>query len=892
MIQRIFGQTHVTVRSASNDSPRAPRTAFAIGCLVSALIAAPAHAQTQNVSLQASHDNTLYEDLMGTTSNGRGAYLFVGDNGAGVKRRGIVRFDLASIPAGATITSVSLSMNVSRTRAGLQSIALHRATSSWGEGTSDAGGEEGIGAPATTGDATWIHRFYPSTLWATPGGDFAPAASATTSVDTGSTTWSSAAMVADAQAWVNNPATNFGWVLKGNEVGSVTAKRFDSRQHPTLSRRPVLNITYTGPAPYSGACCLPTGNCTVTLAGQCENQGGVYQGNGMSCSPNPCPPPPTGACCLPSGTCITASALNCASQSGVYQGDNTSCTPNPCPPALTPFVDPLPLPGLAQPTTGVIGGSAHYDIAVSRFPQQLHRDLPPTICYGYNGSYPGPTILARRGFPITVTYINDLRDDQGQLLAAHDLHADECVHGPDMNGQTPFVITHLHGGHVPADSDGYPEAAIAPGEESSLYTYPNNQPAATLWYHDHALGLTRLNTIMGIAGFYLLRDSIADALSLPAGPYEIGLAIQDRSFYQDGRFKYPEMWMEHFFGDFLLVNGKVWPYLNVDQGKYRFHMLNGSTSRVYTLSLSNGRLITQIGSDGGLLEYPVPQASITLLPGERADTIIDFSGLPTGTQVILQNSAPAPYPGEPGVGVIPNVMKFIVTNQVGDTDPIPPSLTTITPIPASSALRERSFVLRTIPFACAHGSESADHGGFMWAINDLLWDDIVEQPRLGTTEIWSWINRSNIPHPMHMHLVQVQILNRQAFTVIDGVPTPTGPIILPPPQEQGWKDTVNSPPGQITRVIVRWENFDGLYPYHCHMLEHEEHSMMRQFRARPTCPGDANDDGVVNFADITTILANFTATGPRGIQGDANLNGMVDFSDATSTLANFGVSCQ
>ncbi|MBL8745728.1 MAG: multicopper oxidase domain-containing protein [Phycisphaerae bacterium] len=869
------------------------------GAMAGLVLAASVSAsgQTQNVSLRASHDNTLYEDGFGLTSNGKGQYMFVGVNGGSVKRRGIIRFDVSAIPPGSTITSVTLTMNMSRSNAGVQSVALHRVLAGWGEGSSDAGAEEGSGATAKPGDATWIHRLFPDTFWTNAGGDFAPGASASTSVNTGSTSWSSSGMVADVQSWVNSGATNFGWVLKGNEVGSRTAKRFDSREHPTPSRRPVLNLTYTGAPPLSGACCLPSGDCAITLAGQCENQGGTYQGNGAGCSPNPCPPPPTGGCCNPTtGACTTTTALNCAATGGVYLGDNVSCSPNPCPPGLVPFVDALPIPAVATPTTGVAGGAAHYDMVITRFTQKLHRDLPPTTVYGYAGTYPGPTIEAHAGQPVTVRWVNDLRSTSGQLLTTHDLLVDECLHGPDAAGPLPLTVTHLHGGHVPASSDGYPEDTFGPGSSSAVYDYPNNQRGATLWYHDHALGITRLNVYMGLAGFYLLRDATDDALNLPRGEYEIPLVIQDRSFFQDGRLKYNDIWMEHFFGDFILVNGKVWPFLNVAQGKYRFRLLNGSGSRAYTLSLSNGRPITQIGSDGGLLGFPVPRMSVTILPGERADVVIDFAGIAPGTSVILQNSAPAPFPGEDGVGVVPNVMKFVVGSQPGHTDAVPATLSPVTPIPASTALRERPLVLRTVPFMCMHASErdfvnGTGHGETMWAINDLMWDDIVERPRLGTTEIWSWINRSNITHPMHMHLVEFQVLNRQAFTVVDGVPTPTGPIILPPPEEKGWKDTVQSPPGMITRVIAKFEHYTGLFSYHCHILEHEDNEMMRQFLSRPECRGDANDDGVVNFADVTTVLAQFGATGPRGIQGDANLNGFVDFGDVTTVLANFGNSC-
>jgi spore coat protein A len=286
----------------------------------------------------------------------------------------------------------------------------------------------------------------------------------------------------------------------------------------------------------------------------------------------------------------------CTASGGTYQGDNVSCATDLCPITLTPFVDALPVPPLATPISGSIGGTATYNIAIQQVTQKLHRDLPATTVWGYNGMYPGPTIVASVDQPVTVHWLNDLRQN-GVLRTTHYLPVDLCVHGPDTEGNTPRVVAHLHGGHVAASSDGYPTNTILPGQQQTT-VYPNHQVAGTLWYHDHALGITRLNVMMGLAGFYLLFDPAEASLNLPSGEFEIGLAIQDRSFHSDGSLKYPEMWMDHFFGDFVLVNGKVWPYLNVKQGKYRFRMLEGSNSRSYVLSLSNGAPFTVIGTEG------------------------------------------------------------------------------------------------------------------------------------------------------------------------------------------------------------------------------------------------------------------------------------------------------
>ncbi len=188
---------------------------------------------------------------------------------------------------------------------------------------------------------------------------------------------------------------------------------------------------------------------------------------------------------------------------------------------------------------------------------------------------------------------------EGELRTEHILPVDLCLHGPNMQGNTPRTVVHLHGGHVAAENDGYPEDTMLPGEEQTFF-YPNLQLPATVWFHDHALGITRLNVYMGLAGLFLIRDQFEADLGLPSGDFEIPLVIQDRSFNADGSLAYPAAWQDHFFGEYVLVNGKVWPYLEVRRGLYRFRLLNGSNSRVYTLSLSNGASFQQIGTDGGL----------------------------------------------------------------------------------------------------------------------------------------------------------------------------------------------------------------------------------------------------------------------------------------------------
>lgn len=919
---------------------------------------------SQQVTFTSVLDNTLYQDAAGALSNGKGQVFFAGTTNAPLIRRGLVAFDTTSIPTNAVISNAQLKLYMSYTQANAaHDVTVHNALGSWGEGTSDASGNETGGAASTVNDATWIHRFYSSILWTTPGGDFNATPSATTNVGTalGFYTWSSPGLIADVQTWVAIPSANRGWLLRCDEVATRTHRGFDTREGADSTRRPMLIVTYTIPQ-ITGACCFPDGTCQVLTFANCGNQGGLYQGNGTLCTPNPCPQP-TGACCFPDGTCQTLTALNCTSQNGIYQGNGstcspntcpqpmgaccfpdgscqvltasdctaqgglyqgnaTSCAPNPCPQPtgaccfangtcavltqstcgmqggsyqgnfapctpnpcpqptgacclnsgycvvvsadscamqlgtyqgdnsacatdlcpiiLTPYLDALPIPPLATPTTGTPGGAATYDMDIVQFQQALHQQLPPTIVWGFEGMYPGPTILATRDIPITVNWHNDLRDEMGNLRTTHYLPVELCIHGAENAAK---VVTHLHGGHVPMASDGYPYDWIMPGQSAS-YFYPNHQLPSLIWYHDHALGVTRLNVYMGLAGGYVITDAFEQSLALPSGPYDVPLVIQDRNFYPNGSLRYPAVHQEHFFGDKMLVNGKVWPYFNVKQGKYRLRALNGCNSRTLRLAFSNGLAFHQIGTDGGLLQAPVAMTDVLLGAGERADLIVDFSSLPAGTEIVLLNSAAAPYPNGNAMHELTNVMKFIVTSQVGHTAPLPATLHPLDAFNPNDAHVTRDFVLRKMPDACT---------GSMWMINDLPYDTITEYPLLGTIETWNFINRSGVSHPMHLHLVMFQVLNRQDFDVVNDQIVPVGDPIPPEQNEIGWKDTVMVHPNQMTRVIMKFENYTGKYSYHCHILEHEEHEMMRQFQS--ICrKGDTNQDTRVNGMDIQLFV--------------------------------------
>ncbi len=826
-------------------------------------------------------DNTLYDT--GTTntflSDGAGETFTAGRTKDGFRRRGVIAFTGLStnIPAGAVITSVTLRlyMEQSSDPTNLRPVKLYRLLADWGEGTSNVNGGEGKGTTPTPGDATWFHRFYNTNFWSAPGGDFLSTARATTMVPNanGYVTWASSDLVADVQAWLSSPATNFGWLVMGDESTNHTTRQFSSRQSKTDAHRPRLVVEYTSSDPV-GACFLPNGSCGIMTSNQCFAAGGTWAGPNTTC------PPPTGACCLTNGTCTNVTASECAALSGTYQGDNVPCSSNLCPIVLTPFVDPLPILSPLQPSNGVAGGQAYYQIRMQEFTQKLHRDLPLTRVWGYAGAYPGPLILASHNQPVTVKWINDLRDASGNLRTNHYLPVDTCLKGPDTAGAAARTVVHLHGGHVPPESDGYPEATILPGQQATN-AYPNNQPAAMIWFHDHAMGITRLNVYMGLAGLYVIRDASEAALGLPSGPYEIPLVIQDRQFNPDGSLSYPASWMQDFFGDKILVNGKVWPYLNVKQGKYRFRLLNGSNARSYTLGLSSGASFQQVGTDDGLLSTPVTLNQVTLGPGERADTVMDFSAYAPGTAVFLTNGAPAPFPGSPGVGVISNVIKFAVIAGAGYTNSIPATLVSVPPIPTNSAALERTFVLQKTNDACT---------GERWQINGLGFDTLTEFPELGSTEIWDFINPSGMSHPMHMHLVSFQVLDRQPFVLSNNIVVPAGPPVAASANESGWKDTVQVMPYQIVRVIATFTDYLGRYPYHCHILEHEDQEMMRQFQVvavAPSITGSPTNRAII-AGQSTTFTVTASGTAPLSYQWwfkDAPLPGATDESyTLTNTL--------
>lgn len=500
------------------------------------------------------------------------------------------------------------------------------------------------------------------------------------------------------------------------------------------------------------------------------------------------------------------------------------------PTVLEKYVDALPIPAVIK-SKGINRLSPYYEVTMTQFTQKLHRDLNPTTVWGYNGTYPGPTFEVMRGRPIWVKWIN-------KLPTTHLLPIDPTIHGAQPPNPAVRTVVHLHGGNVPPQSDGFPEDWFTPGSSDTDF-YPNQQQAATLWYHDHALGITRLNVYAGLEGFYLLRDTHENLLRLPRGKYEIPMVIQDRSFNTDGSLFYPDtgsgthpIWVPEFFGDTIVVNGKIWPFLEVEPRKYRFRLLNGSNSRFYNLKLASGQPFYQIGTDGGLLPSPVQVNEILLAPAERADVVVDFSEH-AGETILLTNDARTPFPdGDlPDPQTTGQIVQFKVTLPFSRRHPglLPPRLGPFKKFNERQAIKVRDQSLNEVLI----GDEPE-----ILLLNGLKWSDPIEDnPRLGTVEIWRLINLTGDTHPIHLHLVQFQILDRQPFDVAKYKATGelvfTGPAVPPAANEAGWKDTVRANTDEVTRIIMRFADFAGEYVWHCHILEHEDNEMMRPYKVVP-----------------------------------------------------------
>lgn len=511
------------------------------------------------------------------------------------------------------------------------------------------------------------------------------------------------------------------------------------------------------------------------------------------------------------------------------------------PASLERYVDPLPIPKRLLPQT-THKDAISYRIRMLEFRQQLHSQLPSTKLWGYESQYPGPTFEAFRGKPIVVQWEN-------HLPTQHIFAIDPHIHGAMPPAPAVRTVPHLHGSRTRSESDGLPEKWFAPGS-SARYSYPNNQQAATLWYHDHAVGITRLNVYAGLSGFFLLRDEEERSMNLPSDDYEIPLLVQDRTLDDQGQLVYaPTMedgkqlpqgvWGPEFFGDLPVVNGAIYPYLEVEPCRYRLRVLNGSNSRFFNLFLNLAKRPTdipslvpfhQIGTDGGFLPKPAAINNLLLGPAERADLIVDFSGL-DGKIVTLSNNAQSPFPGWVMINgrhaALYELMQFRVTRPVsskGKTFSMP-NTRPFSKLEETASIATRDFVL----------AERLDPQGKSLGvrINDKGYDDpVTETVKLGSIEKWRFINTTDDAHPMHLHLVQFQILQRQGFNPVafhNGRLELVGVFRPPEAHEAGWKDTAVVNPQDVLTILVRFEGYAGRYVFHCHMLEHEDNDMMRPY---------------------------------------------------------------
>jgi len=480
------------------------------------------------------------------------------------------------------------------------------------------------------------------------------------------------------------------------------------------------------------------------------------------------------------------------------------------------FSQPLTLPPALRPTAGGV------ELTQQVTSTEIIPGLPTEI-WGFNGSFPGPTVLASTGRPMTVSVRNQL--------------------------PVPTVV-HLHGGRTPADSDGYPTDLILPavtGQDWAAsrstgttaagrrdYRYPLDQRAATLWYHDHTMDFTGPNVYRGLAGFFIISDDEEQNLPLPRGQHDLPLMVCDRAFAADGSFRYPALapdqsapgvqgdYLAGVLGDVVLVNGVPWPRHEVDGARYRVRLLNGSNARRYEFALDppppTGAAFVQIGSDHGLLAGPVPRNSITLAPAERAEVVIDFAAYPVGSSVILRNRL--------GTDATAQVMRFdIVRGGAADGTAIPAVLSRVESLDPAQAAITRTFAFQlqrgSAPAAAGHigahhgGGQDNGPGSMMWMVNGQPFDPSADlaTPHFGAIEIWRLM--TDLHHPVHLHLAPFQVLRRGGGA--------------PGAGDLGWKDTIDLIPGETAEIIIRFDGYRGRYVFHCHNLEHEDMMMMANF---------------------------------------------------------------
>ncbi|MFW6692296.1 multicopper oxidase family protein [Streptomyces sp. MAR4 CNX-425] len=433
--------------------------------------------------------------------------------------------------------------------------------------------------------------------------------------------------------------------------------------------------------------------------------------------------------------------------------------------ATTPFTQAMPLPRVLSPVSSVGG----LDVYVMTMKPAMAEILPGirTRVLTFDGAFPGPLIKARRGRPVVIHQRNRL--------------------------DVPTSV-HLHGGEVAQEHDGQPMETIAPGQDRT-YFYPNNQPHASLWYHDHAHHLESENVYRGLSGSYLLTDDHEESLPLPTGEYDLPIAVRDANIDETGL----HYTMSDRQRSTMLANGKAYPYVEVAARKYRIRFLNCSNQRYMELGLEDGSEMVQIGSDGGLLPRPHSTATLPLSAAERADVVIDFSRYPVGSSVVLKNSG-----GFGNPELVGQVLRFDIVRTAEDNSSVPSVLRELPPLPQPTA--ERTVTLRM------DEDGRADPHAY---IDEKLYDPsrVDQQIRFGASEVWTVKNLNQLAwHNFHMHLVQFRVLERDGRA--------------PGPGEAGLKDTVNLRPNETVKVQATFDAHRGSYVYHCHMLDHSAMGMM------------------------------------------------------------------
>ncbi|NOT84792.1 MAG: multicopper oxidase domain-containing protein [Methylococcaceae bacterium] len=580
---------------------------------------------------------------------------------------------------------------------------------------------------------------------------------------------------------------------------------------------------------------------------------------------------------------------------------------------------PLPNPNAAFfkhiPDTVTKPGTDTYTLDIKKVKAQiLPPGFPATDVFAYGDparpdtfSFPAHTIEARSTKPdnnlsllgkhVNVQYLNTLNS------TGHLLPVDHSIHGANHGEPDIRSVAHLHGAKIIDEiNDGYPETWHAPTGENGVpmtsplvynsnpFDYTNNQEATLMWYHDHTMGITRLNAYAGLTGLYMLRDdnemAMVAANQLPSGPHEIPLVLQDRMFHTDGSLAYPDVdvtgtgatpsIVPEFFGDVMVVNGVAWPYLQVEPRKYRFRLLNGSNARFYKLALSTGVVgdapipFQVIGSEGGFLNAPATVDTLTMGPAERYDIIVDFAAL-NGKNITLTNSAGTPFGGLNPAPVTPGLHDQLMLFKVN----LPQSAAPVVTLPAALRVPIQPLV-PTNGNAPAHRvllAETTDNFGRILPILGTVadgirgWmDPITEHPMKNTVETWEIFNTTVDAHPIHIHDGDFQVIERQPFSAILGASgelthicyslapevagvcppvTPATPALI---TERGWKETVIANPGtkganpaplpgdvitgEVTRINMQFEG-PGQFVWHCHIMEHEDHDMMRPMIVHP-----------------------------------------------------------